>query len=202
MARPAVDPTVAPDRELSGVLRHTICGVECENSPWKTEKMPDAKSTLPLKKLNVIAPRIWVKEEDTDRLTRWSRRFRKPVVVVQVFFDRAYMVLYRTLISRARRIRKVWRGEKRNDLQKRLGVILVEWPYPDSRTGRTTNKLVYTCHHTLGVCFGAFSRSPRAVPNVITEKNGKMMPYVKFAGGSLRVSRDGLKLFRRVWELD
>jgi hypothetical protein len=29
------DPTTTSDRELAAVLKHAICGVECENSLWK-----------------------------------------------------------------------------------------------------------------------------------------------------------------------
>ncbi len=190
--------TVSSDQRLSPVLRHAICGLECENSLWKTKKMPDAGTTLPLSKLQIIAPRIWVKEEDTEGLSRWSRHFHRPIVVVQVFFDSAYAVTYKKLISRARRINKLRSEEKKNALQKKLGVILVRWGYPDSRTGRETNKLVYTCHHTVGVRFGDFLKSPGRKPRVITNKNGKMMPYVRFVGGRMRLTADAIDLLRTI----
>ena len=191
-------PTVSSDQQLSNVLKHSVCGLECENSLWKTKRMPDADTTLPLSKLNIIAPRIWVKEEDTEGLSRWSRRFHRPIVVVQVFFDRAYAVTYKKLISRVRRINKLRSEKKRNALQKQLGVILVRWGYGDSRTGRETTKLVYTCHHTVGVRFGDFIESPGRKPRVITDKNGKMMPYVRFVGGRMRLTADALKLLRTI----
>jgi hypothetical protein len=160
--------------------------------------MPDADTTLPLKKLKIIAPRIWVKEEDTEGLAGWSRHFHRPIMVIQVFFDRAYMVSYKKVISRARRIKITRSKAKRNALQKRLGIIFEDWGYPDSRTGIKTSKLVYTCHHTVGVNFGDFRESPRTRPRVLTEKNGKMMPYVRFVGGRMRLTTEALSLFRAI----
>jgi len=192
------DPTTSPDQKLSIVLRHAICGLECENSLWKTKRMPDASSTLPLSKLQIIAPRIWVKEEDTEGLSRWSKHFHRPIVVVQVFFDSAYAVPYKKLISRARRINKIRSKKKKNALQKKLGVIFVPWGYPDSRTGRATKKLSYTCHHTVGVRFGDFLEPPGRKSRVITAKNGKMMPYVRFVGGRMRLTPDALNLLTSI----
>jgi hypothetical protein len=187
--------TITSDRELNPLLKHAICGLECENSLWKAKKMPDAETTLPLKKLKIIAPRIWVKEEDTDGLSGWARHFHRPILVIQVFFDSAYMVSYKKIISRARRIKKIRGKTKRNALQKRSGIIFENWGYPDSRTGIKTTKLVYTCHHTLGVSFGGFRKPPRMKPRVLTNKNGKIMPYIRFVGGKIRLSNAALEVF-------
>jgi len=190
------DPTTTPDKKMAALLRHAICGIECENSLWKTKKMPDLNTALPLTKLGIIAPRIWVKEEDTEGLSSWNRHFHKPIFIVQVFFDRAYLVRYKKVISRARRIKKLKSKAKRNAAQKRLGIIFEDWPYADSRTGRSTNKLVYTSHHTLGIGFAKFYERPRYSSRMKTTPNGKMMPYVKFVGSRMRLTADALNLFR------
>lgn len=191
------DPTIRSDEELEPIVRTSLCGIEAENSLWVAEKMRDFNSTLPLTRLQIVAPRIWVKEEDSDALLQWTQKFDKLIFVVQVFYDRAYMIGLEKLLARVAQINGAADAREKRRLQKELGIIFQQQGYVDSRTGQASKKLVYTAHHTLGVCFGTVVEEPVAVPEVIKADNGKIMPYVRFRGGRLDMTDEALTVFRQ-----
>lgn len=187
------DPTIKSDDELRPILDAAVCGLEAENSLWIAEKMPDFKTTLPVSRVNLVAPRIWVKDEDVAGLVAWQNKLKKPICVVQVFYDRAYIVQLSKVLSIVRRIRRGADRKEQIKLQKTLGVIFAEQSYMDSRSGIAKEKLVYTTHHTVGVLFGTLKERPEPSPEIIWEANGKIMPYVAFKGGVLEVTDECLR---------
>lgn len=210
------DPTVAMDDEPTPFIEAAICGIEAENSLWVAEKMPDY-GVEKITRKDFIAPTIIVKEQDAPELVAWQQHHGVPVCVVQVFFDRSYIMRLDDILAAVDEIEAASRGEgvgslgiapldekenkkRANELQKRLGVFIKEQNYPDSRTGTSTKKVTYRTHHTRAKEFGVLDpeNPPTYIPKVMVEKNGKIMSYVHFEGGILKLSEPALRLFEEL----
>lgn len=189
------DPTTAGEKLFAPIVKRSICGIEAENSLWIAKQMPDFTSELPLRKLNTKSPNIWVKDQDLPCLLCWMHHHRKPIIVAQVFYDVAYAISLLDIVTRIRKIQSCRAANKRAR-QKDLGVVFRKQNYSDSRTGTTQTKLVYVTHHSLGVLFGQLRGTVRRRARTLVEQNGKILPYVAFEGGRLRLTRDALRLFR------
>lgn len=91
--------TAEENPALKSLIRMALVAVECENSLWRAEKMPDFGAELkPQRRLNgkpglkksAVLPTVIIKEEDREPLAEWERRNKVPLHVWHVFFDRAY----------------------------------------------------------------------------------------------------------------
>jgi hypothetical protein len=87
------------DSRIASILKDAILGVECENSLWRSEKMPDFQTPLrpqrrlggkPGLKKGAVLPNIIIKEEDRQPLKQWQKKHGIPIHVWHVFYDRAY----------------------------------------------------------------------------------------------------------------
>lgn len=87
-----------------------------------------------------------------------------------------------------------------NDLQKELGVFVEEYSYNDSRSNKTTKKIIYRAHYLKTIPFGVISTEDKLElqSKIITEPNGKIIPYVVFRGGRLDLSNDALNFFEHL----
>ena len=210
------DPTLATDETLRPFLEVAVCGIEAENSLWRASKMPDYGTTK-LTKMNFIAPTVIVKREDEENLTAWQRHFGIPICVVQVFYDRAYIVTLDQIVEGVKQIQAVEAGEgvetlglfpedikarKRaaDKLQKELGVFITDQAFPDARRTTPTIKTIYRTHYSRAIPFGLVppENYPEFKAAVIEEENGKIMPYVTFRGGVLNLSPEAEQLFDRL----
>jgi hypothetical protein len=190
------DLTLANDDQLLPFLDAAICGLEAENSLWLAQQMPDF-DRVPLTRLDVIAPTIWIKEEDAAGLARWERTYRIPVLVVQVFLDRAFAASFNEVMRRVRRIRRaetVAGRQEANRLQKELRVRLKAQSFWDARSGTSATKMTFRAHHTIGMDFGRLDPRPRFRTRILREPNGKVIPYVAFEDGRLVLSREARAL--------
>lgn len=192
------DPTICPDKEMQPIINASVCGIEAENSLWIAKKMPDFNTKLPLSKMQIVAPRIWVKNEDVDSLKLWQDTFSKPIYVTQVFFDLAYIIPLDKILALIEPIKKATNRKDKIRLMKSSGVFINEQVYNDSRSGASKTKLVYTAHHTLATLFGEVKEKPTMHSEVIIEENGKIMPYVSFKGGRLKITRECINLFKKL----
>jgi len=185
------DPTLMTEDEWAPILKQSLCAIEAENSLWRASKMPDKDLKLPLpRKSNIIAPNIWVKEEDVDRLLSWQQVYNKPIYVVQVFYDLAYAAKLETILQKVRKI-KEQKSEVLRDIEmKRLGLIIDTQKYVDSRTGVSQAKEVYRLHPAAAILFGYISGEPSLEAKVLESKSGKIIPYVHFSGGTLILTKD------------
>jgi hypothetical protein len=207
------DTTLATDEELAEYLKVAICGIEAENSLWRAEKMPHFGAKK-LTRLDFIAPTVIVKQEDESELIEWQTAFNIPICVVQVFFDRAYIVKLDFIVEAVSKIKAVANGEgvaklgfepldmkarKRavGQVQKEVGVFITEQAFLDSRSGTATKKTIYRTHYSVAHEFGIvpINNEPQVQPAVIEEKNGKIMPYVRFIGGQLDLSLAAIEIF-------
>lgn len=201
------DPTLAKDEELKPFLDAAVCGIEAENSLWVAEKMTDYGK--PVNKLSFIAPTIIVKREDEEHLLAWQKHFGIPICVVQVFYDRAYMVDLDKIVDSVKRVQTAAAGEgvltlglesadvrarKRaaDQVQKQLGVFITEQAFPDARRTTPTVKTIYRTHYSKTVLFGVVpeDQKPTFKADSIVEDNGKVMPFVTFSGGVLNLSTE------------
>ena len=91
-------PFITEDK-LQPIVRKAIIAVECENSLWVAEKMPDYLTSMkPQKRLGgklglpktAVLPTIIIKEEDRIPLIKWQEENKIPIHIWHVFFDRAY----------------------------------------------------------------------------------------------------------------
>lgn len=187
------DPTTVPEVEFAPVVQKAICGIEAENSLWIGRQMKDYNTKVPLTKKDPKSPNIWVKDQDLPGLRVWMYHHQKPVVVVQVFYDVAYAIELLDLITKVDTIEAA-PATDRDALQKGLGVFVREQSYSDSRTGIATKKIVYVAHHSVTTLFGELQGEVEAEAKVLFEPGGKIMSYVSFEGGTLKVTPEGIAL--------
>jgi hypothetical protein len=196
MSRLGDDPTIVDEKTFAPVVERAVCGIEAENSLWVAADMTDYRTAVPLRKKNPKSPNVWVKDQDVPGLRVWMHHHQKPIVVAQVFYDLAYAIELTTVLSLARRISSVSPSDK-DALSKQLGVFIKEQEYPDSRGG-TTRKTVYVAHHSIATPFGVLEGEVTPSAKVIFGHNGRIMPYVAFRGGALRMTPEGIALLSRM----
>lgn len=177
-----------PEERLSPLLDKSVLAVECENSLWIAEKMPDYNSQLkPMKRLNgkpglkknAVLPTVIIKEEDREPLFRWQRLNKVPIHIWHVFFDRAY-------------------GLSLNEAQRLLDEGLIEPVIQifQAPNGAVTQKAIYKFYYHYAYPLGISLTHPDLIPAYIEDKNGHILPYVKFQGGNLKIFPEALKFMK------
>jgi hypothetical protein len=182
-------PFIAEDK-LGELLSKAIAAIECETSLWVAEKMP-AYAT-PLKKQKrlggkpglpkaAVLPTVILKEEDREPLFRWQRENKIPIHLWHVFFDKAY-------------------GLALDDAQRLLDeeLILPTAQVFQAPGGATTKKTIYKFYHHYAYPLGDAAEKPTLFPAFIEDKNGHILPYVRFSGGSLEISDAALSVLQKL----
>lgn len=168
------------------MLDKALIAVECENSLWVAEKMPDFNTPLKSqKRLNgklglsktAVLPTVIIKEEDRIPLNKWQTENGVDIHVWHVFFDRAYGLA----LKEAERLVKE-------------GFILPTEQIFQAPGGATTKKAIYKYYYHYAYPLGKSIEQPRLVPEFVQDKNGHILPYVKFEGGSLELAPDVFNL--------
>lgn len=174
------------EKELKPLLSKALIAIECENSLWVAEKMPDyAKLLKPQKRLdgklglakNAVLPTVIIKEEDRIPLKKWQEENGVSIHVWHVFFDKAFGLA----LDEAERLV--------ND-----GWILPTEQVFQAPGGATTKKAIYKYYYHYAYPLGQSIEEPRLIPECIQDKNGHILPYVKFEGGTLELTSDVLNL--------
>lgn len=180
------------ERRMQKLLSKAALGIECENSLWKALRMPDYRAPLtPQKRLGgrpglrkaAVLPTVIVKEEDRVPLKEWQARQRKPIHVWHVFYDLAFGI---PLIR----------------IEELLEQGLIE---PTVQTfqapgGATTSKVIYKVYHHYAYPLGESTEDPTLVPAYIEDRNGHILPYVRFDGGRLNLTPEAIKVLDTVAE--
>lgn len=175
-----------PEYDLQLLVLKSVIAVECENSLWVAEKMPDfGKELKPQKRLNgksglsktAVLPTVIIKEEDREPLKRWQAENSKPIHIWHVFFDRAYGLA----LDEAERLIEE-------------GFILPTEQTFQAPGGATTKKAIFKFYYHYAYLLGISTERPNLVPDFIEDKNGHILPYVKFEGGSLQLDESALNL--------
>jgi len=177
------------ENKLQDLISKAIIAVECENSLWIAEKMPDYKTPMkPQKRLGgklglsktAVLPTVIIKEEDRIPLSKWQVENNIPIHIWHVFFDRAYGLAF--------------------DESQRLidtGLILPTEQVFQAPGGATTKKAIYKYYYHYAYPLGIANEKPQLVPAFIEDKNGHILPYVKFEGGSLKFTDDALNILKQ-----
>ena len=181
-------PFISEDN-LQSLISKALIAVECENSLWIAEKMPDYKTPMKVQKRlggklglakNAVLPTVIVKEEDRLPLGKWQAKNKIPIHIWHVFFDRAY-------------------GLSFNEAQRLIAnkLILPTEQVFQAPGGATTRKAIYKYYYHYAYLLGVANETPRLVPDFIEDKNGHILPYVKFEGGALKLTDDVLTILKK-----
>jgi hypothetical protein len=174
------------EANLKPILNKAVIAVECENSLWVAEKMPNYYTPLkPQKRLNgklglsktAVLPTVIIKEEDRIPLNKWQSENNVPIHIWHVFFDRAY-------------------GLALNEAERLVdeGYIIPTEQVFQAPGGATTKKTIYKYYYHYAYPLGQSKEQPRLVPEFVQDKNGHILPYVKFEGGSLELTSNVFNL--------
>ncbi|MEM1831885.1 MAG: AccI family restriction endonuclease [Sulfolobales archaeon] len=192
------DPSLIPEDEWEKYVKRAVCALEVEMSLWKASKMPDKDMKLPLKKKDVVAPMIWVKEDDALRLKEWYNKYGKSIYIVQVFYDLAFIAPFLEIIKKAERILSEPNEKKKIELMKREGLIVSKQKFVDERTSTAVSKVVYRLHPSAAKVFGILEEPPTIKVDVLEDERGKILPFLKFSGGILRINQEILNEWEKL----
>lgn len=176
--------------DMKELLAKAILAVECENSLWRARKMPDYKAQLtpqrrlggkPGLKKSAVLPTVIIKEEDRTPLKAWQDGAGVPIHVWHVFFDEAY-------------------GISLDRVEELVNSGLIE---PTVQTfqapaGATAKKIIYKIYRHYAYPLGRSTEDPDLVPAHIEDKNGHILPYVRFEGGRIELSEAARQVLRNV----
>lgn len=184
--------TPEDDPRMQDLLRYAVIAVECENSLWRAKKMPDYATPLtPQKRLGgrnglkktAVVPTIIIKEEDREPLMAWQKKRRIPIHVWHAFFDEAYGIS----LADAERL------FKQGDVEPTEQVF-------QSPGGATTRKIIYKICYRHAYLLATTVEEPKLVADFITDKNGHILPYVRFVGGKSNLSEQALAVLNAAVE--
>jgi len=176
------------EENLQPLVQKSILEIECENSLWVAEKMPNFNTPLkPQKRLNgklgfsksSVLPTVIVKEEDRKPLQIWQTNNKIPLHIWHVFFDRAYGLVF-------------------NELERLIETGLIEPTIQvfQAPGGATSKKAIYKVYYHYAYQLGISKTRPKLVPEYIEDKNGHILPYVKFEGGELKLDDECLTILK------
>lgn len=172
------------------LISRAIVAVECENSLWKAKQMPEyASQFTPQKRLGgrpglkktAVLPTVIVKEEDLSPLKKWQQKNGIPIHVWHVFYDLAFGIAFETVEKLV------------SD-----GLIQPTVQVFQAPGGATTKKTIYKIYYQYAYSLGEAKEAPKLSPAHIVDKNGHILPFVKFEGGSLSISQDALAVLDKI----
>ncbi len=176
--------TSEDDHRMRSILSMAILAVECENSLWRAKAMPDYVRPLkPVKRLggkpglpkSAVVPTIIIKEEDREPLRLWQEQRHVPIHIWHVFYDAAFGLA----LDRAEEL-------------VRDGLILPREQVFQAPGGATTSKVIYNFYHHYAYLLGECEEEPKLAAAHVEDKNGHILPYVRFEGGRLTLRPGGL----------
>lgn len=178
------------ENDLKEIINKAIVAVECENSLWVAEKMPNYSTPMKLQKRlngkvglpkNAVVPTVIIKDEDRAPLRKWQSANKIPIHIWHVFFDKAY-------------------GLSFNKSERLINDGLIE---PTIQTfqapgGAITKKSIYKFYYHYAYLLGLSIEKPRLAPAFIEDKNGHILPYVKFEGGRLKIENEAIHVLENL----
>lgn len=182
--------TVEDNKGTKEMLSKAIVAVECENSLWKGQLMPDYGAKLkPQKRLNgkaglkknAVLPTIILKEEDREPLQAWQDANEIPIHIWHVFYDMAFGIAF----DKAQRLIKE-------------GYIQPTKQTFQAPGGATTTKSLYKFYYHYGFPLGDAREEPKLTAKHIVDKNGHILPYVHFEGGTMSLRDEALGILRKM----
>ncbi len=178
--------TTEDDAKMQDLLDHAVIAVECENSLWRAKQMPDYATPLtPQKRLDgrnglkkaAVLPTIIIKEEDRTPLKNWQSKRNIPIHVWHAFFDESFGISL----------------DDAEELFSRGDIKPTEQVF-QAPGGATTKKLIYKIYYRYAYPLATTVEEPQLVADAITDKNGHILPYVRFVGGKSVLSAEALSV--------
>ncbi|HOF86603.1 MAG TPA: AccI family restriction endonuclease, partial [Armatimonadota bacterium] len=176
------------DPRIQQLLSLAIIAVECENSLWRAQMMPDYHTPFtPQRRLNgrpglkksAVLPTVIVKEEDRRPLTQWQDTHHIPIHIWHAFFDEAYGIALDT-------VERLISG---GDIEPTKQVF-------QAPGGATSEKVIYKIYYRHAYPLAQTVAYPELVADSITDRNGHILPYVKFIGGRSELTAEALAVLR------
>lgn len=176
--------TPESDPRMQRILSHAILAVECENSLWKARDMPDYGAMLkPQRRLGglpglkkaAVLPTIILKDEDRPRLLDWQNQSGIRIHIWHVFYDMAFGLS----LDRAQELIASGHIEPTQQVFQAPG-------------GASSTKTIYKIYHHYTYPLGHAVEEPTLIADYIVDKNGHILPYVRFDGGSLKIAPEAL----------
>ncbi len=175
-----------PEDEMRQLLQPALAAIECENSLWKARQMPAYGEELrPMRRLggkpglpkSAVLPTVIIKEEDRERLWRWQEETNIPIHIWHAFYDIGF-------------------GLSLNKAQQLIDQGLIE---PTIQTfqapgGAVSQKAIYKFYYHYAYRVGESKEEPELTAAHIVDKNGHILPYVKFEGGRFRLHPEALQV--------
>ncbi len=169
-----------PEDDAEPIVRAAIAAIEAESSVWEGKKMPHfgrgwdrgAGKRKPLRELKSWqAPTVIVKKEDLDPLLAWQAAYGgKPIYIVHLFYDLAYMMRLEKIVELIRN------GTVPEEIQD-----YGEAPKP-----------IYKTYAGLAQEFGIFTELPQVTPFIYQTVGGKFKSDLYFSGGKLDLSNEAV----------
>ena len=182
--------TSESDRAIKELLSLSFLAVECENSLWVAKQMPDfSKEFRPQRRLgglpglakSAVLPTIIVKDEDMVPLSRWSTRERPPLHIWHSFFDLAFGISFK----------EIERLISEGYIQPTIQVF-------QAPGGASSSKAIYKVYYRYAYPLAETISEAELIADKITDKNGHILPYVRFEGGSLRLSETAKDVMKKL----
>jgi len=170
--------------QMMSLVRASLFAVECENSLWVANRMPEYGSELkPQKRLggnlglkkSAVVPTVIVKDEDRVPLMEWQQRSSTPIHIWHVFYDQAFGIQL-----------------DRIEALIESGLIQPTKQVFQAPGGPTTSKNIYKIYYHYAYSLATSTAEPQLEAASIVDKNGHILPYVKFEGGALRITEEAL----------
>ncbi|RME51466.1 MAG: AccI family restriction endonuclease [Caldilineae bacterium] len=177
-----------PEDEMQDLLARTLIAVECENSLWIAKKMPAYGEKLrPMRRLggkpglpkNAVLPTIIIKEEDRERLLEWQEKQGIPIHIWHAFYD----VAFGLSLDKAEKLI--------NDGNIEPTIQVFQAP-----GGAVSEKKIYKIYYHYAYQVGETTEEAGLVADRIVDKNGHILPFVRFEGGSLTLHQEVLAVLR------
>lgn len=174
------------DSRVSRLLRLSTLAVESRTSRWRAEAMPDYGTPLsprphlggrPGLPTAAVLPTIDLEHEEVDRLVTWQDEHAIPIHLRQVFCDLAF-------------------GIGPDEARRVIDTGLIEATQQTFRapSGAVSDRNTYEIYHHYAYESGRLKKEPRLVAESIEDRNGHLLPFVRFEGGDLELSDGALGL--------
>ena len=178
------------EEDIQRLISKAVIAVECENSLWRAGQMPAYGSELrPMRRLggklglpkNAVLPTVILKEEDRGRLFAWQEENKIDIHIWHVFYDMAF-------------------GLGLNSAEALISEGLIE---PTNQRfqapgGATTEKYIYKFYYHYAYRIGGITEEPNLVADFITDRNGHILPFVRFKGGKMTINTETIKLLKEL----
>jgi hypothetical protein len=145
------------DTEAESLARKACLAVECEFSPYNyAHRLANTGKQLS----------FTIKDEDLRPLKKWTKHFKVPLGIAQIYLDSAYFLPFDVLLK----------GIASGAIQKKIE--------------RAYNKEVFYPKMNTGMLFAKFSAMPALSGKVVLDEHGKYTPVRQVDGGKLKLSTE------------